>query len=93
MSFLSSLDLELNTFSGKAFFDGIFFLTDTLTDYKLSDNAFTGSIPTGINEFSLLKSLWLANNSITGSIPNGITDLDELGELNGTFSFIIFDNI
>jgi hypothetical protein len=87
------LDLEKNNFTGNAFFSGIYSLADTLTNYRLSGNNFDGSIPTRINEFTLLESLWLADNNLVGSIPDGITDLNKLGELNNMSLLIAFNNI
>ena len=88
MSHLSKLDLEENEFSGNPFFNEIFSLKK-LREYKLSNNAFTGSIPTRISDLPLLESLWLANNAITGTIPNEITDLANLGELIISLNLIL----
>ena len=48
----------------------------------LSDNQFSGSIPSGLGDLSNLETLNLSKNQLAGAIPSGLGDLSNLETLN-----------
>ncbi|KAI3450189.1 hypothetical protein Pfo_006854 [Paulownia fortunei] len=76
MTFLSSLDLSFNRFTG--------LLPDELArlrrlkEIHLEFNNFTGDVPLWLGNLSILKSLDMKYNQLTGSIPSSIFNISSL---------------
>uniref|UniRef100_A0A7S1D645 Uncharacterized protein n=2 Tax=Cyclophora tenuis TaxID=216820 RepID=A0A7S1D645_CYCTE len=54
-------------------------LNATLKKLDLSNNNFTGTVPLGFNELTVLSSLMLQNNALTGNISQGLCALKGTG--------------
>lgn len=78
---LIMFDMELNSFSGLAFprfMDENIADLSSLTDYLISSNRLTGTIPRLIGALTSLKNLWTVANRITGTIPPRILSATNL---------------
>ena len=53
-----------------------------VTGLLLSGSGLNGSIPSALDELTLLESLDLSNNQLTGGIPAGLSELSSLRTLN-----------
>jgi len=54
----------------------------------LSENGFTGQIPSSIGELSLLRELYLSHNVLTGNIPSEIGNLKWAQKISMSFNNI-----
>ncbi|XP_050272515.1 LRR receptor-like serine/threonine-protein kinase EFR isoform X2 [Quercus robur] len=80
LSFLVSLDLKNNSFSG--FLPHEISHLHRLRKLHLSNNLLEGSIPPTIHNCQKLEYLYLYNNNFSGSIPQDLGMLTKLRELN-----------
>jgi len=84
---LGKFDVEENMLSGDIFPDKLFVNSaETVVDYLVSKNNFTGTIPTDVGKLLKLESFWVADNDLTGTIPS------ELANVKGLKTLIVYEN-
>lgn len=80
---LKEIDLQNNLLSGNAFPTS---LPTGVTSYKISGNMLDGTIPTSIDKWTQLQTLWAGKNQISGTIPTNF------GRLNRLTSLYLYEN-
>lgn len=76
---LRRFDIERNQFRGPLV-PGDWRVFPHLQYYRVSHNAFTGTIPVeGLAQSTQLLQFWLASNQLDGTIPSEIGTLQQLG--------------
>merc|ERR1712238_528744 len=84
---LGKFDVEENMLSGDIFPDKLFVNSaETVVDYLVSKNKFSGTIPTDVGKLLKLESFWVADNDLTGTIPS------ELSNVKGLKTLIVYEN-
>eukprot|EP00526_Cylindrotheca_closterium_P005926 CAMPEP_0113636168 /NCGR_PEP_ID=MMETSP0017_2-20120614/18875_1 /TAXON_ID=2856 /ORGANISM="Cylindrotheca closterium" /LENGTH=580 /DNA_ID=CAMNT_0000547023 /DNA_START=72 /DNA_END=1814 /DNA_ORIENTATION=- /assembly_acc=CAM_ASM_000147 len=80
---LKEIDLQNNLLTGPAFPTS---LPNGLTSYKITGNTLDGTIPTSIDKWTQLQTLWAGKNQISGTIPT------QFGKLNRLTSLYLYEN-
>lgn len=80
---LKEIDLQNNLLSGNAMPTS---LPNGVTSYKVSGNMLSGTIPTSIDKWTQLQTLWAGKNQISGTIPT------QVGKLNRLTSLYLYEN-
>merc|ERR1712238_431249 len=84
---LGKFDVEENMLSGDIFPDKLFVNSaETVVDYLVSKNKFSGTIPTDVGKLLKLERFWVADNDLTGTIPS------ELANVKGLKDLIVYEN-
>ncbi|KAJ4871076.1 putative inactive leucine-rich repeat receptor-like protein kinase [Raphanus sativus] len=82
---LTGLYLARNNFSGVLPYN-IASLIPSVTILDLSDNQFSGEIPTSLSNITLLNSLTLRHNQFTGQLPHELSSLQRLKILSVAYN-------
>lgn len=78
---LEIFDIENNKLSGQIFPEiKLSSLKNTLSQFLVSHNTFTGTIPSRIGELTALTRFWVGSNKLSGSIPKQLANLTRLGK-------------
>jgi len=85
LQYLEHLNLRSNFFKGKLPFGEA---QRNMKIIDVSNNIFTGSIPSVISELQLVKQFILQNNRLTGTIPNQIGMMQSLSHMSLAFNSI-----
>ena len=78
---LEKFDVEVNMLSGDIFPDKLFVNSaETVVDYLISTNKFSGTIPTDVGKLLKLEKFWVAENDLTGTIPSELANVKGLSK-------------
>ncbi|KAF7824718.1 receptor-like protein EIX2 [Senna tora] len=82
---LQILDMAYNKFKGEAFWDYDYVsgcISYKLEELHLSENEFSGHLPSWLRKFEKLRIIDLSSNSFSGLIPSSLGNLSNLRDLN-----------
>ena len=77
---METFDIEGNELSGDISSLDFSKVAPSLTQFLISDNKFTGTIPSTLQMLGQLKLLWMKNNSLSGTIPTELMKLTNISK-------------